>query len=83
MGEETQEKLVADGSDEQRARLNLVEQEGGYVLTATEGSEIPAKLVVVDADGQPIALYSAGPVESPQLTVRSFQNISGGPSVLE
>ncbi|MFI5546114.1 hypothetical protein ACIA6E_20330 [Streptomyces sp. NPDC051815] len=51
----------AAASDGEAATLALTELNGVPALRATGGSAVPAELVVVDGDGNRIAVYTAGP----------------------
>ncbi|MET8755895.1 hypothetical protein ABZW32_38250 [Streptomyces sp. NPDC004667] len=70
-GAERGDSAPAPAHDADAATLALTELNGVTVLRATGGSAVPAELVVVDGDGNPIAVYKAGPA----VRTRNMANI--------
>ncbi|MFD9354647.1 hypothetical protein [Streptomyces sp. NPDC060031] len=63
MPEETADNLIipSEVTEAENATLALEEKDGTYALKATGGPTVPASIRVVDAAGNAVATYTAGP----------------------
>ncbi|MFI0736296.1 hypothetical protein ACH4S9_46095 [Streptomyces sp. NPDC021225] len=52
-------------SETVKATLKIEEHDGTLIVRATEGTALPANLVIVDGDDTPIAIYSAAELPRP------------------